>query len=217
MEDGRPSKVNHERQQMKKIALVALAFLAAAGCGNKKGGSDCDAAIAKGIENFSKGIKEHAPNPQIVERMMGMMDKLKGVLTERCKADSWPPEVVSCFTTVNDRKDMQACQNKLSPDQKSKLTGEIAQVMMSAGGMGMGQRMPPGIPGHPDTLSGNTGSGAAGGPAAAPGTPAGSPDTSATPGAAAPGVATPPAPPAPSGTAAPAGSAAPPASGTAPK
>ncbi len=197
---------------MKKIVLVAL-LAVAAGCGSKKSGSDCDAAIAKGIENFSKGIKERAPNPQIVERMMGMMDKLKGVLTERCKADNWPPEVVSCFTTVNNRKDMQACQSKLSPEQGSKLTAEIAQVMMGAGGPGMGQRMPPGMSGHPDTLTGNPGAGAAGGSAPAPGAPAGSPDPSAAAGSGAPGAT----PPAPSGTAAPAGNAAPAAGSSAPK
>jgi hypothetical protein len=194
---------------MKKIVLVAL-LAVAAGCGSKKTGSDCDAAIAKGIENFSKNVKEHAPNPQIVERMMGMMDKLKGVLTERCKADSWSPEVVSCFTTVNNRKDMQACQSKLSPEQASKLTTEITQVMMSSGGMGMGQRMPPGMAGHPDTLAGS-GAGAAGGAAAAPGAPAGSPDPSAA-GAAPSGT-----PAAPAAPAAPAGNATPPAGSDTPK
>ncbi len=194
---------------MKKIVLVAL-LAAAAGCGSKKSGPDCDAAIAKGIENFAKGIKEHAPNPQIVERMMGMMDKLKGVLTERCKADSWPPEVVSCFTTVTNRRDMQLCQSRLSPEQGSKLTAEITQTMMNAG-MGMGQRMPAGMGGHPETLQGSSGAGAAGGSAAAPGTP-GSPDPSAAPGA--PPSGTPAAPPAP---AAPAGSGAPPAGSDAPK
>ena len=194
---------------MKKIVFVAL--LAAAGCGSKKGGSDCDAAIAKAIENFSKSIKEHAPNPQIVDRMMSMMDKLKGVLTERCKADNWPPEVVSCFPTASNPRDMQACQSKLNPEQTSKLRADLAKVMPSAG-MDMNRRMPPGMAGHPETLTGNTGSGAA----AAPGTPPGPPGSSDTP--AAPGTAAPPAsPPAPPGTAAPAGSTAPPASGSAPK
>jgi hypothetical protein len=198
---------------MQKIMLVAL-LAVAAGCGSKKTGSECDAAIAKAIENFSTSIKERAPNPQIVERMMSTMDKLKGVLTERCKADNWPPEVVSCFTTVNNRKDMQTCQSKLTPEQSSKLTGEIAKVMMAAGGMGAGQRMPPGMAGHPETLSGNPG--AAGGSAPAPGAAAGSSDA---PGAAAgssdaPGAAPAATPPA---AAAPAGGAEPAAGGSAQK
>jgi len=184
---------------MKKTVLVLL-VAALAACGSKKTGSDCDAAIGKGIENFTKGIKEHAPNPQVVERMMGMMDKLKGVLVERCKADNWSPEAVTCFTTVNNRKDMQGCQNKLTPEQSSKLTGEISQVMMSQGGMG--QRMPPGMAGHPETLQGN-GSAAPGAPGAAGG--------SADP-AAAPAATPPPSPPAGAE-----GSAAAPAAGSAAK
>ena len=195
---------------MKKIVIVVL-LAAAAGCGSKKSGSECDAAIAKGIENFTKNLKEHTPNPQITERMIGMMDKLKGVLIERCKADSWPPEVVSCFTTANNRRDMQACQSKLGPEQASKLTAEISQVMM--GGMGMGPRMPPGMPGHPEALQG---AGAAPGspPPASP--PTGSPDTPAAPAAGAP-AAPPAAPAAPAGTPAPTGGAEPPAGGSASK
>jgi hypothetical protein len=193
---------------MKKIVLVAL-VAAAAGCGSKKAGSECDASINKGVENFTKNIKEHTPNPQITERMIGMMDTLKGVLIERCKADSWPPEVVSCFTTVNNRKDMQACQTKLSPEQSSKLTAEISQAMAKNGGMGMGQRMPPGMAGHPEALQG---AGAA--PGSAPAT--GATDTPAAPAAGAP-AAPPAAPAAPAGTPAPTSGAEPAAGGPASK
>lgn len=198
---------------MKKIMLVAL-LAAAAGCGSKKTGSECDAAITKVIENFARNIKERAPNPQIVERMMGTMDKLKGVLIERCKADSWPPEVVSCFTTVNNPQGMQACQSKLSQEQQSKLISEITKVMPGAG-MRMGQRMPPGMPGHPETLTPSAGAGGTAGSTPAPGAAGGSPEA---PGAAAPGAAAPSAaPPAPSDTPAPAGGAAPAAGGSATK
>lgn len=197
---------------MKKIVIVAL-LAAAAGCGGKKSGADCEAAIGKGIENFTRNIKERTPNPQITERMIGVMDKLKGVLIERCKADNWPPEVVSCFTTVNNRKDMQACQSKLSPEQASKLTGDISQVMMNAGGMGMGQRMPPGMAGHPEALQG---AGAAPGSPPATNPPAGSTDTPAAPAAGGPAAPS-AAPAAPAGTAAPTGGAEPAAGGSASK
>src|SRR5690242_13902182 len=135
---------------MKKILLVVV--LVAAGC-TKKGGSDCDAAIGKGMENFTANMKEHAPNPQILEKMMGMVDKLQSALTERCKADGWSAEATKCFETVANRKDMQGCQSKLTPEQASKLTTEITQVMMNAmGGMRPGG-MPPGMAGHPGTLA----------------------------------------------------------------
>jgi hypothetical protein len=193
------------RQQMNKTVLVVL-LAAAAGCGNKKSGPDCEAAIAKAIENSIKVLKERAPNPQIVEANLGIMTKAQGVLIERCKADGWPPEVVSCFTTASGVRDMQSCQGKLTLEQRSKLTAELSQVMTGVSGMQMGQRMPPGMAGHPEMLTPNPGAGAA----PAPGAPAGSSDTPAAPGAAAPS-ATPPAPSAPAGSTAPA------AGGSAPK
>jgi hypothetical protein len=181
---------------MNKTVLVVL-LAAAAGCGSKKSGPDCEAAIAKGIENSIKVLKERAPNPQIVEANLGIMTKAKGVLIERCKADGWPPEVVSCFTTVSGVRDMQSCQGKLTPEQSSKLTADLSAVMTGVPGMRMGERMPPG---HPEKLMPNAGSDAPAGVAPAPGAPAGSSDTPAASGAAVP--------PAPSGTA-PAGGAAP--------
>ena len=192
---------------MKKILIVAL-LAAAAGCGSKKSGADCEAAIGKGIENFTKNIKERTPNPQITERMIGVMDKLKGVLVERCKADNWPPEVVSCFTTASGVRDMQSCQGKLTAEQSSKLAADLSAVMTGVPGMRMGERMPPG---HPEKLMPGAGSDAPAGAAPAPGAPAGSSDTPAASGAAAPSAT----PPAPSGAAPAAGAA--PASGSAPK
>jgi len=170
---------------MKKILLVVL--LVAAGC-TKKGGADCDAAIGKGMDSFTANMKEHAPNPQVLEKMMGMVDKLKSTLTERCKADAWSAEATACFATVANRKDMQGCQSKLTPEQSGKLTTEITQVMMSAmGGMrpgGMGA-MPPGMAGHPGTLAPGGGSDPAATPGAAPAAPGAAPAAPAAGGGAA--------------------------------
>jgi hypothetical protein len=189
---------------MKTIVLVAL--LAAAGC-SKKAGSDCEPAIAKGMDNFTATIKSRATNPQMQETMAGVITKLKGVLVKHCTADKWAPEVTQCFTTVSNMKDMQECQAKLSEENRSKLMTEIREVMMNS----RGPRMPGNIPGHPTTLGGtNSPNVAPGEPAPgapAPGAPAGSGDGSA---AAAPGT-TPPA-----GAAAPAPGTTPPSGGAAP-
>lgn len=182
---------------MNKILLVSL-LVAAAACSKK--GADCDTAIAKGMDGFTANMKEHSPNPQMLERAMGMVDKLKSTLITRCKEDSWPPEVTACFTTVGNRKDMQGCQTKLSPEQQQKLQTDLMQVMMGAGGMrpgGMGG-MPPGMPGHPGGLAPNAPPAGGADPAAppapgAPGAPAGAPPA---PPAAPAAPATPPAAPA---------------------
>ncbi|HEX3480174.1 MAG TPA: hypothetical protein VHT91_34390 [Kofleriaceae bacterium] len=185
---------------MNKIVLVAL-LAAVAGCGSKKRGADCEPAIAKGIENAKKGMRERAPSPEMVEASLGVMDQIQGVLIGRCKADDWPPEAVSCFATASDAKAMEACQVKLPREQASRLDADLTQVTTRAG-MRRRERMPPD---HPEKLMPNQGSDAAPGAAPAPGATAGSSDPAAAPGAAAP-----------SGTAAPAGSADP-AGGSAPK
>jgi len=185
---------------MKMIVLVAL--LATTGC-SKKGsnkGSDCDSAISQGMANFTASRKT-AANPKMQENMQNMVGKLKTALTQRCNEDKWPPEVMTCFTTVAKMKDMLACQAKLSAEQQAKLKTEIQQVMLGAMG---GMRMPSDDAGHPPMLtgSGDPGAGGPGGSAAPAGSPppAGSPTPAGSP------------PPAGSG-AAPAGSAAPAAGG----
>ena len=181
---------------MKMIVLVAV--LAAAACSKKR--SDCDAAIAKAMDNFAASIKADSPNPQVQDTRLHVIGKLRGTLTQRCTEDKWPAEVVSCFATVVAMKDMQACQARLAEAQRTKLLAEIRQVMMGS----MGPRMmPSGMAGHPATLAG---SGAPSGAAA----PAGAGGSAAPPvgGAAA-------SPASGSAAAPPAGSAAAPAAGSA--
>ena len=66
---------------MNKTVLVVL-LAAAAGCGSKKSGPDCEAAITRGIESSIKVLKERVPDPQVVEANLGIMNKVKGVLIE---------------------------------------------------------------------------------------------------------------------------------------
>lgn len=168
---------------MKTIVLIAL--LAAAGCkkGSSASGSDCDAAIAKAMDSMLATVKTRAPSPQIQESMTEMVGKMKTTLTQRCNEDKWSSETVECFTKVKAQAEMQACEQKLTNEQRTKLRGEMRQIMSS-------MRMNPGGPGHPPTLGG---SGAP--PAPPPGgdTP---PGTATPPAAANPAAgATPPAPP----------------------
>jgi hypothetical protein len=171
---------------MKTIMLVAL--LAAAGCSKKS--SDCDASISKGVSTLAETIKSRTTGPQ-QEANLAIIDKLKGTLIKHCNEDKWPAEVASCFTTVTNQRDMRACQDKLSTDQKTKLSTEIQQIMLGS------MRMPPGT-GHPSTLSGS----------GTPGTDPGSPAGSAAPPPTAPPAAAPAAPPAGSAAAAPPAAAA---------
>jgi hypothetical protein len=168
---------------MKMIVFVAL--LATAGCGSKKSGSDCEAAISKGIENLAPKVKMGATDPQIQEGKMAMLEKLKGTLVQRCIADKWAPEVLACFNTVANLTVMKVCQAKLTSEQHTKLDADLHEVQMNM----MGGRMPGDMAGQPP----GSGSGAPGEPGSSAAAPAGS--------AAAPAGSA--AAPAPAGSAAP--------------
>jgi hypothetical protein len=178
---------------MKTIVLVAL--LAAAGCskkGSSTSGSDCDAAIAKGTDSLLTTIKSRATNPQMQDSLTEMVAKMRTTLTQRCNEDKWSAETVDCFTKVTSQAEIQACEQKLTNEQRTKLRTELRQIMGS-------MRMPPGGAGHPPTLGGS----------GAPPTPPGG----ATPPA---GEATPPPATPPAGTAPPPATPPAPASGAAP-
>lgn len=168
---------------MKTIIFVAL--FAAAGCSKK--GSDCEVAIGKGIDHFTATIKTSAPNPQIQENKLGMLNKLGATLTRRCTEDKWSPEVVSCFAAVAAMKDMQDCQAKLSAEQHAKLRDEIRETMMSSMGR-MPGRSGSGGSGEPSGLAAPAGSAAA--PAGSAAAPAESATPPASAGSAAPAPAT---------------------------
>jgi hypothetical protein len=166
---------------MKKIMLMVL--LAAAGCSKK--GPDCSAAVDKGIDGYIAAMK------QIAARSSGFdisktAGPLKAALTQRCTEDKWQPEVVTCIGSATGPDSMKACEEKMTPDQKTKLDLQVRSVMRDATGAS-GSHMPPGVDGHPATLGG-----AANGSAA----PSGDPSGSSAPGGAEAAPASPPDPPA---------------------
>jgi hypothetical protein len=189
---------------MKTIVLIAL--LAAAGCkkSSSASGPDCDGAIAKGMESVLATVKSRAPSPQIQESLTEMVGKMRTTLTQRCNEDKWSPETVECFTKLSSQAEMQACEQKLTNEQRTKLRGEMRQIMSS-------MRMNPGGPGHPTTLGG---SGTPPAPTPGADTPPANPAAANPPAANPPAGATPPAspppatPPPPSGAAPAAGSSA---------
>ena len=160
---------------MKTIVLVAL--LTAVACSKKT--SDCEVSIARSMDSISSMIKARASNPQMQEMMMSVVGKRKAALISRCNQDQWAPDALACFAAVKSPQDMQACDGKLTQEQRTKLHAELRQA-------GKDARMPGGIAGHPSMLSGSDGSAIA---------PAGSAAAPAPSGSAAP---------APSGSAAPA-------------
>lgn len=164
-----------------KIALVLM--LAAAGC-SKQTGSDCDAPINKGMDNFTQSVKAKGSDSPMQKMMLDVVDKLRTTFLARCKEDKWAPEASACFGTVASQADVKACEAKLTDDQRKKLTDKVREIMMSSigqmrGGMGA-------MPGHPGTLQGSSAPAAGSGDAPAAAPPAAGSAAPATAGSAAP-------------------------------
>jgi hypothetical protein len=108
---------------MKQIVLVA--FLIAAGCTRQL---DCDVAVDQGIKRLTAGLRAYAPDPQTVESGTRTLEQIQGTLVRRCTVDRWPTEVTQCFAAMDSGTDLQACQSRLSPEQASRLSTEIAEA-----------------------------------------------------------------------------------------
>ena len=147
---------------MNKIVIAALLALAA-GCSKKA--PDCDVEIGKGMDSYTALLKQKTSNPDALL----IASKLREATTERCKADKWTAEVVTCYGAIKTPQDIQRCQDKLTEDQRNKLMNELREEMMGLAG----RRMPQGMAGHPAALNGSAaGSGSAGEPAAGSAAPA---------------------------------------------
>jgi hypothetical protein len=132
----------------KTIALVVL--LAAMGCSKAKdAASDCDAPINKGMDNFTETVKQRGSNSPMAAAMLGVVDKLRTTFIQRCHEDKWPTEASACIAGVKSQADVKACEDKLTPDQKTKLHNAVREIMMSSMRAGT-------IPGHPAHLQGRT-------------------------------------------------------------
>lgn len=135
---------------MKWLLLVALAA-----CGGDKTDAPpadpkkaaCDSAIDRGVtmtleRRMAMGGGQGSPNmKKLVEELK---PKLTAKLAELCLADQWDDAVVKCFQTA---ADIATCKDGLKPEQRSKYTQAMMQVMMSQGGMrggsGHGSGLPP--------------------------------------------------------------------------
>lgn len=164
---------------MKTTLLALLVASSLLGCSKKKegeaggGGDPCETAINKAIDGMMASRKG-GPNDQ----MNAIASKLRGVMTERCKADGWPKEALDCYAGATDQPSIRKCREALPPEKAQKLQTEIIKIM--SGGMRPGGMRPGmGGPGGP----GGRGPGPHGGPPPAAGGGGGSsePAGSATP------------------------------------
>lgn len=170
-------------------AILFVSALALVGCSKKSDESSsssadpCAAAINSAVDKMVSSRGGDAP-----PAMKEIAEKLRTLMTEHCRADKWPADIVSCFASATDQPSIKQCRQKLPPDLAQKLQTDIIKAMsagardkmrerMGGGGMGMGG--PHGANPHAGMdmgggSGGGSGGGAATGSAAPPEAPAGS-------------------------------------------
>lgn len=153
-------------------AILFVSALALLGCSKKSdegaaGGDPCAAAINSAVDKMKASRGADAP-PAMTE----IAEKLRTLMTQHCRDDKWPADVITCFQGASDQPSIKACRQKLPPEIAQKLQTDIIKVMsagarekgmhMGGGGMGMGM-------GHGGDMGGGSGGGSGGGePAPAP-------------------------------------------------
>jgi len=162
---------------MKTTVLIAI--LAAAGCGGKKSdpsvetATACGVAINKGLDGLTATAKSRGSGA-IPPQLEVMVEKLRTTYTGLCVEDKWSPEALACYGAAASQPEFQKCRDKLTPEQRTKATTKLREVMMGS------VQLPPGMSGHPQMLQGSSAPPAAvpppatDGSAAAPAAPAGS-------------------------------------------
>jgi hypothetical protein len=111
------------------IVFVVALSLAASGC-KKKGGADCDKAIANSME-LSKA--DMAKMPGIDDKMMA---KLKDLGVQHCKNDKWSDETVKCMSGAKTQAEAQGCYGKMTPEQQQKMNKGMMELMTPPGAGG---------------------------------------------------------------------------------
>jgi hypothetical protein len=124
------------------LALVGCSTKEAPGGGGAPAGDPCSTAINQAVDKMiAKSNRDaKAPTP-----MIEIANKLRKIMTERCKADGWSESALACFRAATDQPSIKACRQGLPQDQSQRLQQEIMKVMTGGpGGMGGGGAPPHG-------------------------------------------------------------------------
>lgn len=122
--------------------LIAIALFGAA-CSKKEStssGSECDTAVARGVEQ-TIAKRRGSGAGEMTDADKEVPKKLEAVLAKTCTDDKWSKEVLDCFKTA---EDIKICKEKLTPEQRANYTRNVMQVMVGArqqGGIGHGGPM----------------------------------------------------------------------------
>src|SRR5687768_8137121 len=108
---------------MKQRSIVFTAVLLFAACGNKEKPAPAAPDCAGAVDNILKVSQDDIKGASIDSA------KLKDVLLQRCKTDSWSADVTKCVIAAKMTQGLTNCQDQvMTADQKDKLANAIQEV-----------------------------------------------------------------------------------------
>lgn len=132
---------------MKHHVLGLVLMVAAAGCGGAQkpqppAASPCVAAAAHLRDVIVAAIGEAGGPSGPDAATMGPV--VEHAAAERCQADGWSEQAITCVTTAADHAGMDACEPYITPAQSSalkaqiehELGGDVAPIQDAEGGRG---------------------------------------------------------------------------------
>jgi hypothetical protein len=135
------------RVVMIKLAVLVVLVVA---CNKDKdkpaaGAGDCASVLDKVVDHLIKagmteGASESGPmSAEVkseVDRMAKEMERMgkpiKAALTKACTDDKWPADVLACYKAATAAADFDACEAKLSPDQRAHSDKAVDEAMKNA-------------------------------------------------------------------------------------
>lgn len=109
-------------------AILFVAGVALVGCSKKSesSGDPCGAAINSAVDKMVAARKDAPPE------MTEIANKLRTLMTQHCRDDKWPADVIECFKSASDQPGIKKCRQQLPTELAQKLQTDIMKVM-SAG------------------------------------------------------------------------------------
>ncbi|MFN0251275.1 MAG: hypothetical protein ACKV2T_30650 [Kofleriaceae bacterium] len=155
-------------------ALFFVSALVLVGCSKKESatGDPCGAAVNGAVDRMIASNKGGPPQANEIA------EKLRTLMTQRCRDDKWPAEVLECYGKASDQPSMRTCRQKLPPELGQRLQMDIMKVM-SAGAAGAREKAREHMGGGHGggggaDMGGGSGGGAGGGEPAGSAAPSGS-------------------------------------------
>lgn len=116
-------------------AIFVLVVVALCACGKSKSGGADKADECKQVTDHLTALQlENTKNVPEAQRdkFVSMMKRVGDVVTVNCREMKWSPEVMSCLKAMKSLADGDACQAKLTPEQKASVDKAVEDAQVQA-------------------------------------------------------------------------------------